>query len=375
MYEQLRNAFVEENLTLYLGAGVSIGSNLPSWDKLVLSMYFKKISEQNSNGWRPFSNYLYAIAEWMLENSEEPLEIIARKLKSLYSKQQFFLDDLYQTLYGSYLENGQPTPVVTKDFLRHNNTTLNSVAELCESLQRGVRAVITYNYDSLLEIALDDFPHQSIFRSTRLKPGLLPIFHVHGYVPLDKKTKSSKGNEIVFSEDQYHHVAENPFNWSNLVQLQSMSNSIGLMIGLSLSDRNMRRLLDAVRNSPINSENYALLKEPDINPPNNNVIEKIHKKAISYFNDFEQNGIKSEYRYEESMFFRKPGTKSERPDLHFGEKGPRYRYEIKGIIREVQQVAKEQQTDVLKQLGITPIWFQNYSEIPKFLKNIFESTQ
>ena len=103
MYEQLRNAFAKKNLVLYLGAGVSIDSNLPSWDTLVLSMYFKRISEQDLNGWRPFSNYLYAISEWMLESSEEPLEIVARKLKSLYSKQQSFLDDLYQTLYGSYL--------------------------------------------------------------------------------------------------------------------------------------------------------------------------------------------------------------------------------------------------------------------------------
>ena len=275
------------------------------------------------------------------------------------------------------LKSGQPNPSVKKGFIRHNNATLNSIAELCESLQRGICAVITYNYDSLLEIALDDFPYQTIFRSTRLRPSFLPIYHVHGYVPLEKSTstKSSRGNEIVFTEDQYHHVAENPFYWSNLVQLQSMSNSVGLMIGLSLSDQNMRRLLDGVRNSPIHSENYALLKEPDIKPPNNRAIEKIHRKAIKYFDDFEQGGIKSERDYQNSIFFHRPGTKSDRPYPNSGTKGPRYRYEIKGIIREVQQVAKEQQTDVLKQLGITPIWFQNYSEIPKILKNIFESNQ
>lgn len=80
----LKKAFNEKNLTLYLGAGVSIGSNLPSWEKLVLAMYFAKISEQEMQGWRPYPNYLLAIAEWHLRDCAEPLEITARKLLKYY---------------------------------------------------------------------------------------------------------------------------------------------------------------------------------------------------------------------------------------------------------------------------------------------------
>jgi hypothetical protein len=49
MLDRLRQAFNEKRLSLYLGAGVSVGSGLPSWDKLVLAMYFSGIAYSWSN--------------------------------------------------------------------------------------------------------------------------------------------------------------------------------------------------------------------------------------------------------------------------------------------------------------------------------------
>ena len=348
--QKLRSAFQEKNLTLYLGAGISIGSSLPSWEKLVLAMYFSKISQENLGGWRPFSNYLYAIAEWYLDNSTEPLEIIARKVRRYYSPESeiSFLDDLYLSLYGSFLVDGQPSTELNSQMLRGNNATLNSVAKLCESDSNGIHAIVTYNYDSLLEIALNKVPYQTIFKSTPLESNTLPIYHVHGYVPLDRETTCSEGDEIVFTEDQYHQVAQNPYYWSNLVQLQLMSNSVGLMVGLSLSDRNMRRILDAIRNSPINSDNFALLKEPDIRGPEREVIDDIHHKAIDYLDEFENSGIKSEQRYSESVFFPQPGVKSGKLIISRGgvKGGERYQFEIAEIIEQIKLVDKKLQENV-----------------------------
>lgn len=372
--EKLRSAFHERNLTVYLGAGVSIGSNLPSWEKLVLAMYFSKISQEKLGGWRPFSNYLYAIAEWQLASSTESLEITARKLRRFYRSQNedSFLEDLYLSLYGIYLADGQPLPEISSQMLRWNNATLDAVAKLCESDKDGVRAVVTYNYDSLLEIALGDQPHQSVFNSEALNPGRLPIYHVHGYVPLHKQVPASRGDDIVFTEDQYHHVAENPYYWSSLVQLQLMSNSVGLMVGLSLSDRNMRRILDAIRNSPIQSTNFALLKEPDTSQPEEEVLDKIHHKAIDYLHAFENSGIKSEQGNSGSVLFPRPGVKSgSLVIVHGGIKGePSYRSQIAGIIEQVKLVETELQEFVLGELGITPIWFQDYAQIPGIIDEI-----
>lgn len=371
----LRDAFRDKNLTLYLGAGVSIGSKLPSWEKLVLAMYFSKISQERLGGWRPYSNYLYAIAEWQLANSTESLEITARKLRRFYRSQNedSFLEDLYLSLYGVFLADGRPRPEIDRGMLRSNNTTLEAVAKLCESEREGVRAVVTYNYDSLLEMALAGLPHQSIFDSDSLTPGTLSIYHVHGYVPLDKQVAASRGDDIVFTEEQYHHVAENPYYWSNLVQLQLMSNSVGLMVGLSLSDRNMRRILDAIRNSPIQSTNFALLKEPDTNRPEEEVLDKIHHKAIEYLRDFENSGLKSEREDPESVLFQRPGVKSDSLVVRGGIKGePSYRSQIAGIIEQVKLVEKDLQTFVLAELGITPIWFQEYTDIPGIIDELLK---
>ena len=371
----LRNAFHDRNLTLYLGAGVSIGSNLPSWEKLVLAMYFSKISQETLGGWRPFSNYLYAIAEWQLANSTESLEITARKLRRFYRSQNedAFLEDLYLSLYGMYLTDGQPLPEISSQMLRWNNATLDAVSKLCESDGEGVRAVVTYNYDSLLEIALGDRPHQSVFDADSPTAGKLPIYHVHGYVPLDKHAPASRGGDIVFTEDQYHHVAENPYTWSSLVQLQLMSNSVGLMVGLSLSDRNMRRILDAIRNSPIQSTNFALLKEPDTSRPEEEVLDKIHHKAIDYLHAFENSGIKSEQGNSERVLFPRPGVKSGSLVVRGGIKGePIYRSQIAGIIEQVKLIETELQEFVLGELGITPIWYKDYADIPGMIEEILK---
>ena len=373
---RLKRAFKDKNLTLYLGAGVSIENNLPSWPKLVLSMYFNKISKQHLHGWRPFSNYLFAIAEWHLSNSTEPLEITARKLRKYYSENNWeneFLHDLHETLYGSYLnKEGHIIVDVNNYFLRDNNPTLDAVASLCESKRKGIKSVITYNYDNFLEVALASTAHQPIYSPIPLGSGKLPVYHVHGFVPIDKSEDGSSGADIIFTEDQYHLVARNPYHWSTLVQLQAMSDNVSLMIGLSLSDRNLRRLLDAVSNAPVNSKNYAILMTPDTKSPDDDTLDKIHESAIQYLDRFENSGIKSGENQYDAVLFSKPGVKSDIHDIfnESGRKGPRYHHEIAGIIEQVKLQDRDQQQYVLKQLGVTPIWIEHFSEVPDILNEI-----
>ena len=77
---RLRDACRRGDVTLYLGAGVSVGNGLPTWEQLVLAMYYTAHSREKMSGWRPFPNYLFAIAEWHLKQSDEPLEITARNV-------------------------------------------------------------------------------------------------------------------------------------------------------------------------------------------------------------------------------------------------------------------------------------------------------
>jgi hypothetical protein len=102
--QKLQKAYRKSNLTLYLGAGVSVANGIPSWDKLVLAMYFSAIKSKGiDEALRPFPNYLFAIAEWHLERRREPLDITARKIRNLYRDEDLFLDKLQQTLYAGFM--------------------------------------------------------------------------------------------------------------------------------------------------------------------------------------------------------------------------------------------------------------------------------
>ncbi len=375
--DQLRTAFQAKKLTLYLGAGVSIGSNLPSWDKLVLGMYFNKISEAHMGGWRPFSNYLYAISEWYLKTAGEPLEITARKLQKFYGTgdRNTFLQDLYDTLYGNFFQDGERLGYINSRFIRAKNPTLKAIARLCQAPNRGVANVVTYNYDNLLEMVLTGLAYQTVFRATELVGDALPIYHVHGFVPMEQGIPHSTGEEIVFTEEEYHRVAESPFYWSNLIQLQLLSSTTGLMVGLSLSDRNMRRILDAIDNSPLKSQNFALLKEPDKNGPEAAILDAIHTSAKSYRDRCDRGGIKRDDWVEGSGKVRigssnvEPPTRTRRAGV---KRAGNYQYEISGIIQQVKKIDREQQEYVLGQLGVTPIWIKDYSEIPGIIAKILQ---
>ena len=105
---ELKKAFQANDLVLYLGAGVSVGSALPNWEKLVTMMFFRVAGAQEMGGSRPFSNYLYAIAEWYLRKGGEPLEITARKLlKCVPSTDQEGEPDAFRQLLHDTVYRGR----------------------------------------------------------------------------------------------------------------------------------------------------------------------------------------------------------------------------------------------------------------------------
>lgn len=406
----LKQAFAEQRLTLFLGAGVSVANGLPTWEKLVLSLYFATIGEQNMGGWRPFANYLYAISEWHMRHSTEPLEVTARKVRSFYKDSEegdkAFLGAIRDAIYGvnTYMAPGS---------LLRANATLDSIVKLCAAKRNrrfGVRSVITYNYDNLLEMTLvRKRPYKAVYSKDGDFGDHLPVFHVHGYVPHHRGEIDRRNAAIIFTEEQYNIVASDPYSWSNIVQLREMSSSVGLMIGLSLSDRNIRRLLDALNQSPIRPKIFALLKVPDQKTASNEEMDGIHHRAIEIFDRFEQSGIKgvgikSPRGAEKETGFQHHGApsrgidqravkssapvgrkssarlarKSSAPlgrktgvkgaDRRVGE--PRYRREIRGIIEQVESLEQKQYQNILEQLGIVPIWYDEHSEIPRILAQI-----
>jgi hypothetical protein len=128
-----------------------------------------------------------------------------------------------------------------------------------------------------------------------------------------------------------------------------------------------------VKNAPIDAANYALLKKGDEKPPEDKVLDDIHARAKTYLEKFEQGGIKSEVDQVNRAMYSSPGAKRAKTDFEssrMSEKGPRYRHEISGIIEQVKKHDREQKEFVMHQLGITPIWFDRYADIPDFIAKL-----
>jgi hypothetical protein len=122
---------------------------------------------------------------------------------------------------------------------------------------------VNFNFDNLIEQNLEQnkIKHRAIFKEgQRSSPTELPVFHVHGYLPRDSEPDPSA--EIVFSEDTYHSKFIDPFSWSNLIQLNQLNQNTCLLVGLGMTDPNLRRLLDvAMRKNPEKTLDHFIFKK------------------------------------------------------------------------------------------------------------------
>jgi hypothetical protein len=127
---------------------------------------------------------------------------------------------------------------------RRATTSLEGCADLIArtTAKRGVAAVVTFNFDDLLERALDSrhIPYCVISDERRPSGPGVPVVHPHGFLSQDPVPAA-----IVFTEDDYHRLSDTVFHWAATTILGHLRSRTVLFVGLSMSDPNLRRLLDA----------------------------------------------------------------------------------------------------------------------------------
>jgi hypothetical protein len=358
----LRRAFAEGKLTLYVGAGLSRDSGLPTWNTLVGTLYYSAVAADWVSRWRPFPNYLFALSEWLLKQSGEPPEVIAGKVETYYDREpngqanSVFQQEFLRTLYAPWHDQNRGFAVPSGPALRGRNPMLEAVAALCEATNanKGLHAVVTTNYDCLLEKALAGGPGAATFEpiwqgsslsgaSAGADMARKGIYHVHGYLPPAGEPAGSPFDKIVLTEAHYHAAASDPYSWSNLCLISCLSSSTGLIAGMSLTDRNLRRVLYALKQTRLLNPVYLIMKEPK--PPILSVcdINSITEKAIEYLNRFEDGGLKQ------------PENVS---------------YDLNEILKGVMGQERDMVNKMLEGLGVTLIWVDDFPEISAFMQKI-----
>lgn len=248
-FMKLLDTLDANEFALVLGAGVSSSAGLPAWPQLLSKLcaaFFSHWEFDCENGRatidRPPRNLSIAFANEVFWSSDavltaeafiagEPL-LVAQQIKNclrpadwkwLLRRALYDIDDLVQ-------HDGSPSELIRK------------LSRLCARREGRIRAILSYNYDDLLELCLksDHVQHTPVYSRPIGNSTALPVFHPHGFLPLHGGPADTT---FVLAEEDYMQHACQPFSWSNLVQLEIFSKFPCIFIGTAMKDTALRRLL------------------------------------------------------------------------------------------------------------------------------------
>ena len=224
---------------IFTGAGVSASAKIPDWQSLLKNL----LADSDFFTPNDFVN--------VFKSAESSNLVTARYIEKTFNADK---GNLIKKIRELLYPNSQP---VESELIR----------TICRLIvhQTSLRSVITYNYDTLIEDCLkrEGKPCFSVYRNNRDERNSFPVYHVHGVV--FRNSKPDFQEEIVLTENDYHRVYSEVFDWSNVEQLHALTRCTCFFIGLSLNDPNLRRLLEiAQRDSSKSIRHYVFLERKSV---------------------------------------------------------------------------------------------------------------
>lgn len=330
----LRRAWRSGDLVLALGAGVSIPYGLPNWNTLVLELLFEQAQDTRRLG-DMWPHYRRAVAAWMTDYfAYSPLvlaRVVERELRHGQRRGQTNGSGQFLRMLRSHLYANERQPT--------SRTTLRAVADLVAASERGagVAAVITFNFDDLLErdLAARRIGFRSVADARRSNGDGVPIIHAHGFLP---KNGALIRDHLVFTEQDYHRLTESVFHWALAEVVERLRKNTVLFVGLSMSDPSLRRLLDASRNSDI-PPHWQIQKRHDIRD----------HEMLQAMSDVESRArVHAEY-------------------LGVGFDEHKQPAELADAIQRALRQADTYDREVFESMGVKTVWVDEFDQIPLVL--------
>jgi len=113
----------------------------------------------------------------------------------------------------------------------------------------GVRAVLTYNLDSLVQLYDRALHKRRVLRTVEraskgLPPHKIPLYHLHGYLQPRRMPKKHEASDcLVLTETEYHRRTDERFGVAMTSQLWALRECVCVFVGCSMTDELMRRAL------------------------------------------------------------------------------------------------------------------------------------
>ena len=236
------------NITVFFGAGVSSSAGFPTWNGLIEASWWETARGRDKLE-NADNKYVLSKIDEIIGDS--PL-VKARMLQESQGESLFWrLRDL---LYP-------PEPL--------NSPLVEESCRLIINLKsRGrLSQVMTLNYDNLIEEGLGrlgvDMP--PFYGSNNIYDNSNYIFHVHGYLPPPpRKITQQEVESIVFSESAYNLLASNSYAATNIRILQRFIDDACIFLGHSMTDPNIRRLLEISQSVRMGVRHLWFKRLPDI---------------------------------------------------------------------------------------------------------------
>lgn len=238
--DELCIAAHKDRFSFFLGAGASYGAGMPLWGEFACRLLARSVEDDlRPSVLRPTVKLWCDHYATMMDTS---LMSVIREAKArLGPDERNFLTTVRTVLY-----DGVKIPLQVP-----KSSLVGRLATILANAKYQTRDVITYNYDDVLEWHL----RESLQREVRtvktgsdmqhITPGdRVVIYYVHGCIP-----HGPWGGEtpIVAGEDEYYELRRWELGWRNLVQLGALMGSRAIMVGLSLTDPNVRWLVETAR--------------------------------------------------------------------------------------------------------------------------------
>lgn len=249
LINDLNQSFKNDEVFFFLGAGVSKDAGVPTWDELLRDLNISVIESK---------------LDFKLENNQK--DEILTLLTTLQSGAPVISASYIRTALDDKFTDEIRKNIYKNVKQMSHQKLLKSIAKASRPLigKLGLRGIITYNFDDLLEQQLEalDIDYKSIYREGDFEiPTKRPVYHVHGFIPQTNESyKNLDKSLLVFSEDGYHTLQNDPYSWSNLVQLKALRENTCVLIGLSGIDPNLRRLFSNFSKRYDGCKHYIILQ-------------------------------------------------------------------------------------------------------------------
>lgn len=321
---ELAGSYSKGELTLFLGAGVSIDAGLPDWTSLLDSLFVRFLTKELSASDIRDEEIEEIVKRLKDVDDPSPLMVARHLRRGIVGDSSEATEKFRQQITESLYQVSKKRRAIKSDLL-------SRLAHMTRPRRSGakVNAVVTYNFDDLLEKQLNASGdlYQSIFREgATASVEELPIYHVHGFLPEDRDGYDRlRESTLAFAEEGYHEIYSDSYHWSNLVQLNLLRDTSCLFVGLSLTDPNLRRLLEIAARRTTGRPHFALMKRMDAKAFMHKNGRKIVKSRVGSVSQF----LDNHHQVKEELF---------------------------------------------RELGVSIVWFEKHTEVPGLLERVEAAT-